>query len=248
MLERRQRLRKAGLRCAAFVCAIFLLLAGGALAKGIIKLTPYEPQKVAQRLSSETAAKGFAIGSPLYLRIFKETSELEIWRANASGTYALFKTYPICTFSGTLGPKLSEGDNQAPEGFYSLTAGSLNPKSRFHLAMNVGYPNAYDRAHGRTGDYIMVHGNCVSIGCFAMGDEPIEEIYTLVNLAFKHGQTAVPIHIFPFRLTPERLAAAQKDKWLEFWQELAPAYGLFEQTRQVPKVITEGKHYKVLPP
>ncbi|MBP7253483.1 MAG: murein L,D-transpeptidase [Alphaproteobacteria bacterium] len=211
-------------------------------------MTPYEPQKVAQRLAYEIEAKGFAISSPLYLRIFKETSELEIWRANSSGTYALFKTYPICTFSGTLGPKLLEGDNQAPEGFYSLTARSLNPKSRFHLAMNVGYPNAYDRAHGRTGDYIMVHGNCVSIGCFAMGDAPIEEIYTQVKLAFRHGQGSIPIHIFPFRLTVERLAAAQKDKWYSFWQELAPAYGLFEQTRQVPKVIVVVSNYKVLTP
>lgn len=248
MAKRYKGLLKTYLRGAALVLVTSLFLGGAALTKGIIKLTPYEPQKLEQRLTSETQAKGLAINSPIYLRIFKETSELELWRADTSGAHRLFRTYPICTYSGTLGPKLSEGDNQAPEGFYSLMTNSLNPKSRFHLAMNIGYPNAYDRAHGRTGSYIMVHGNCVSIGCFAMGDDQIEEIYTLVSLALKHGQKSIPIHIFPFRPTPSRIATARQDKWHSFWHELTPAYSLFEQTRQVPRVIVEGKHYKILPP
>lgn len=248
LVFKQHSLLKAILHCGVFVVAILILFGGTLLAKGYVKLTAYQPQTIERQLQQEMKAKSLRLGSPVYLRIFKEASELELWLESRHGTYALFKTYPICTYSGTLGPKLYEGDKQAPEGFYSLSARSLNPKSRFHLAMNVGYPNAYDRAHGRTGDFIMVHGNCVSIGCYAMGDAQIEEIYTLVERALSQGQEIVPIHIFPFRPTSDRLATAQQDKWYSFWQELMPAYSIFEQTRQVPMAIVEGKHYKILPP
>ncbi len=232
---------------AIFVCLILLIAGGVAAAKGIIKLSPYAKTDTERQLKAIMQGTGLTIGSQSYVRIFKETSELEFWVKNAQGIYALFKTYPICTFSGNLGPKLKEGDKQAPEGFYSITRKSLNPNSRYHLAMNIGYPNAYDRAHGRTGDYIMVHGNCVSIGCFAMGDKQIEEIYTLVSASLSQGQESVPIHIFPFRPTDARLTASQKDEWHRFWGELEPAYRLFEQTRQVPKTSITAGRYNILP-
>lgn len=243
-----RRSLKFGLGCLAVAAALLLLIGSVALAKGIFKFSAYEPKAIERRLAAEMQPRGLMPGRPLYLRIFKETSELEVWQADKANNYILFKSYPICAYSGKIGPKLAEGDKQAPEGFYHLAENSLNPRSRYHLAINVGYPNAYDRAHGRTGDFIMVHGNCVSIGCYAMGDAQIEEIYTLVELAFNHGQNSIPLHIFPFRLITERLAAAQKNKWYSFWQELAPAYNLFEQTRHVPMTIVEGMHYKVLPP
>lgn len=128
-----------------------------------------------------------------------------------------------------------------------MSQSQLNPNSRFHLALNLGYPNTFDRAHGRTGDFLMVHGNCVSIGCYAMGDAAIEEIYTLVAAALAHGQASVPVHIFPFRLTEAALAAQHQHRWHGFWQDLQPAHTLFEQTRQVPRVTVQQRRYVVLP-
>ena len=143
--------------------------------------------RVRDALTAELTALGAYWGAPLYLRIFKASDELEVW-VEAGARYQRLRTWPICTWSGGLGPKLRQGDGQAPEGFYEVAAPQLNPSSRFHLSFNLGYPNAFDRAHGRTGDYLMVHGNCVSIGCYAMGDAAIEEIYTLVAAA--HSWTA----------------------------------------------------------
>ncbi len=108
--------------------------------------------------------------APIYIRVFKEESELEVWKARPNGRYALIKTFPVCNWGGTIGPKQSRGDRMSPEGFYNVTPGALKPDSKYHLAFNIGYPNALDRALGRTGDFIMVHGNCVSVGCFAMSD------------------------------------------------------------------------------
>ncbi len=145
---------------------------------------------VTPELSKELADKGFKLGDPVFLRIVKSqtpTSErisggvLEIYLQGADGRYGLFKTKDICAASGRLGPKTKTGDNQSPEGFYYITAARFNPWSSYHLSLNLGYPNTYDRAHGYTGDYLMIHGNCVSVGCYAMTDAGIEEIYTLAR-------------------------------------------------------------------
>ncbi len=144
--------------------------------------------------------------APIYLRVFKEELELEVWKARKDGRFVLVKTYPICNWSGALGPKQSVGDRMAPEGFYSLGRGSMNPGSKYHLALNIGYPNALDKALGRTGDFIMVHGNCVSIGCFAMTDGLIEEIYAFAREAIDGGQERVPLHVFPFRMIETNIA------------------------------------------
>ncbi len=200
-------------------------------------------QRIQPLLEKELAARGLVFGAPLYLRIFKETRELELWMKQGS-TYVLFKTWPVSTWGpGTLGPKLKEGDGQAPEGCYTVAARQLNPNSNYHLAMNVGYPNELDRALGRTGSAIMIHGNCVSIGCFAMTDPVIEEIYTLADAALSHGQTAIKVHSFPFRPTAARLAAAAESPWLQLWTDLAAVHDAFEKTHLPPSVhIRDGRY------
>jgi murein L,D-transpeptidase YafK len=202
---------------------------------------------VAPRLAQGFSASGLRMGAPIYLRLFKEERELELWVARSKG-YQLFKTYPICSISGGLGPKIAEGDNQAPEGFYDVKAPSLNPTSLFHLSLNVGYPNAYDRAHGRTGGLIMIHGNCVSVGCYAMTDPGIDEIYTMVHAALTNGTPAIPVHIFPFRLTSFNLSRHSRDRWLAFWRELRPAYDAFEANHRPPQISVVGGHYAISTP
>jgi murein L,D-transpeptidase YafK len=188
------------------------------------------------------AAIGARVGDAIYLRLFKHERELELW-VRRGERYVLFRTYPICTFSGELGPKLRQGDGQAPEGFYSVGAGQLNPYSRFHLSFDLGYPNAYDRAHGRTGSMLMVHGSCVSIGCYAMGDAQIEQIYTLVAAALHGGQRRVPVHVFPFRFRQPPLPDWRRQRWGEFWSDLERGYEAFERTRVPPSVRVQDKRY-----
>jgi murein L,D-transpeptidase YafK len=174
---------------------------------------------------------------------------LEVWLAGKQvgkkRPYQLFKTYPICAFSGTLGPKLREGDGQAPEGIYQVRHKQMNPASQFHLSFNLGYPNAFDQAHGYTGSALMVHGNCVSIGCYAMTDAKIEEIYTLMQRAFDAGQAAIPVHAFPFRLSAQTLKAQHTHPAAAFWHELLPIYQAFQDQRVPPEVIVRGKHYQL---
>jgi murein L,D-transpeptidase YafK len=201
---------------------------------------------VAPRLAQGFSASGLRLGAPIYLRLFKEERVLELWVVGAAG-YRLYKSYPICAVSGGLGPKIAQGDNQAPEGFYEVKAPSLNPTSFFHLSLNVGYPNDYDKAHGRTGSLIMIHGNCVSVGCYAMTDPGIDEIYTMVHAALTAGTPAIPVHIFPFRLTSFNLSRHSKDRWLGFWQELRPAYDTFEANHRPPNIIVTHGHYAIDP-
>lgn len=198
--------------------------------------------RVQAALTAELNALGANWGAPLYLRIFKASDELEVW-VDTGKRYQRLRTWPICTWSGDLGPKLRQGDGQAPEGFYEVAAGQLNPASRFHLSFNLGYPNAYDRVHGRTGDYLMVHGNCVSVGCYAMGDAAIEEIYSLVAAALAHGQRAVPVHAFPFRMDGDWEAQHADSEWLPFWRQLLPAWQAFERSGQPPRMRVIDREY-----
>ena len=158
------------------------------------------------QLKKELAEKNLKYGAPIFIRIFKDPGVLEVWVEASDGVFSKFKSYEICTFSGELGPKLREGDNQSPEGFYFVNSGRLNPWSKFHLSFNLGYPNTYDLNHGRTGSALMVHGNCVSIGCYAMTDAYINEIYALGVAALKSGQPFFRVHSFPFQLEPETLS------------------------------------------
>lgn len=189
-------------------------------------------------------AKGMSLGDPIFLRIFKESNELEVWvKSSDSETFDLFKTYEICYFSGALGPKTKQGDGQSPEGFYFIDAQRLNPWSDFHLSLNMGYPNTYDRAKGYTGNYLMIHGGCVSIGCYAMTDTGIEEIYTLAHKALENGQGFFRVHSFPFRMTETKMAEYQKNKWYDFWQNLKTGYDWFEEKRVPPNVEVRAGTY-----
>jgi len=201
--------------------------------------------RVKPELQQALAKKNLQFGAPVFIRIFKKTKELEVWLRSTDQRYVLFKTYPICTFSGDLGPKLKVGDSQAPEGFYRVAAAQMNPYSNYHLSFDLGYPNAYDRAERRTGSALMVHGNCVSIGCYAMGDDGIEEIYALADAALRGGQTAFDVHVFPFRLTNEALESYKTHRWHAFWQELKTGYDAFEKMHIPPTVIVRDKHYVV---
>jgi murein L,D-transpeptidase YafK len=193
-------------------------------------------------LPDRLVESGFAAGDPVFIRIFKESSELELWMKDVSG-WRLFDTWPVCRWSGTLGPKLKEGDGQSPEGFYTVTKGALNPNSNYHLSFNLGFPNAYDRALGRTGSFLMVHGNCLSIGCYAMTDAGIDDIYGLVEAALDGGQREVPVHIFPFRMTDEAMGNHGNSEWADFWRNLKTGHDMFEETRTPPIAAACGKSY-----
>jgi murein L,D-transpeptidase YafK len=187
-------------------------------------------------------AQGLALGAPVFLRIFKLESELEIWMEK-DGRYQLFATYPICLWSGRLGPKLREGDRQSPEGFYAVTKEELNPNSRWHRSFSLGFPNAFDRAQGRTGSFIMVHGGCQSVGCFAMTNDVVDEIWRLVTTALDQGQAAFNVQVFPFRMTEKNLAARRGDKWSGFWADLKKGYDAFERTHLPPMVsVCDGRY------
>ncbi len=167
----------------------------------------------------------------------------EFVRTNINGTFELLDTWKIAFFSGELGPKMQVGDRQAPEGFYFVPPGMLRPTSSYHLAFNIGYPNAFDRANGRTGSLIMVHGNEVSIGCFAMTDPGIEEIYTLVSASLQAGQPYFRVHIFPFRMTDANFKAHRFSPHRAFWENLREGYDLFEKNRVPPEVSVRARRY-----
>lgn len=180
---------------------------------------------------------------PIFIRIFKKEAELEVWKQTPKGQFALLKTYEICAWSGELGPKFLEGDRQAPEGFYTVSPAQMNPNSSFHLAFNIGFPNAYDRAHERTGSFLMVHGACSSAGCYSMEDAQIEEIYALAREAFLGGQEKFQVHAFPFRMTPQNMALFREDQHMPFWRTLKVGYEHFELTGVAPKVDACNRTY-----
>ncbi|GAB1266633.1 L,D-transpeptidase family protein [Aurantivibrio infirmus] len=199
--------------------------------------------KVESRLQREMKEKGLEYGAPIFIRIFKDPGVLELWVESADGDFLHFKSYDICTFSGVLGPKRRQGDNQSPEGFYFVNAGRLNPWSQFHLSFNLGYPNQYDRHHNRTGSALMVHGSCVSVGCYAMTDDYIEEIYALAAAALQSGQAFFRVHAFPFKLEPEILSTYSAHPWHPFWLNLKEGYDYFKKYNRPPNVNVVNGQY-----
>jgi murein L,D-transpeptidase YafK len=189
--------------------------------------------------------KGMNLQSPIFVRIFKEESELEVWKQRDDSRYYLYKVYPICNWSGSLGPKLRSGDRQAPEGFYTVGRDQMRPDSKHYLAFNLGFPNDYDRSNRRTGHALMVHGKCSSAGCYAMTDALIEEIYALAREAYIGGQEAIHVHAFPFRMTDANMTRHVKHQWMPFWQTLKEGYDYFETTRQTPAVAVCSRKYVV---
>jgi murein L,D-transpeptidase YafK len=180
---------------------------------------------------------------PVFIRIFKQESELELWKQNRAGKFVLLKKYEMCRWSGELGPKKAEGDRQAPEGIYEVTLGRLNPNSKYFLSFDLGYPNKLERAKGYTGTALMVHGACSSSGCFAITDEQIAEVYALVREALRAGQPAVQVQSLPFRMTPENLANHYGNSNLSFWLDLNEASTRFDVLRRPPEFrFCEGRY------
>lgn len=214
---------------------------------GCVSGTLYVDGKAAQPipavLLTEMSRKSMSPSAPILVRIFKHESELEIWKQDSSGKYALLKIYPMCRWSGKLGPKKREGDRQAPEGFYHVSAGMLNPNSEYYLSFNLGYPNRLETALGYTGDALMVHGACTSAGCYALTDEGVSEIYAVSREALIGGQTAFQVQAFPFRMTPQNMADHRDDPHFTFWSDLKRGYDIFEVTRRQPKVSYCGGRY-----
>lgn len=195
-------------------------------------------------LDVRLARTGFTLGQPIFMRIFKLTFELEVWMKRGD-TYALFATYPICYFSGQLGPKIRSFDRQTPEGIYQVTAKQLNPASRWHRSFNLGFPNAYDRAQGRTGSYLMVHGGCSSVGCYAMTNPVADDLFRLATAAFAAGQSSFQVQALPFRMTTDAMASRTTHPNAPFWDELRTVSDGFEMTHRPPEVVVCDGHYRI---
>lgn len=184
------------------------------------------------------------LGKPVYIRIIKEEKKLELF-VRDQGNFQLIQTYPICNYSGGLGPKRFQGDFKSPEGFYQVTMGSLNPNSKFYRSFNLGYPNQFDKEHGFTGKHLMVHGDCVSEGCYAMTNRQIAEIYQFIEYALIGGQPQVEVGIFPFRMTEANMQRYSHSVHYDFWQQLKPGYDFFERTHQPPSVTVANGRYSL---
>lgn len=231
------------------VLATAMVLGAGALLAGCnsdgvsLASNAKANKPVPPKLVAEIQKKDMDLQSPILIRLFKQEAELEVWKQTRSGDFALLETYPICRWSGDLGPKIREGDRQAPEGFYSITPAQMNPQSAYYLSFNMGYPNAFDKALGRTGSQLMVHGDCSSRGCYAMTDEQISDIYALGRESFFGGQRAFQVQAYPFRMTPVNMAKHRNNPNMPFWKMIKVGYDHFEVTHREPKVDFCEKKY-----
>ncbi len=206
------------------------------------KIIEGKPRYKQLTLRERMKKAGVIKGDRVFIRIFKKERILELWMKSEEIYHKVY-TYPICAYSGKLGPKQREGDMQSPEGFYKVPYGNLNPNSHYHLSFNLGYPNEYDRSHGRTGSYLMVHGKCASVGCYAMTDSKIEEIYGMVEAALLNGQNEVPVHSFPFKMSKYNINKYKNSKWYSFWLNLKQGYDMFERNHIPPSVDVVDRRY-----
>ncbi len=188
-------------------------------------------------------ARGSSAEAPILLRAYKKEAEIEVWKRAGNGRFVFVKTYPICRWSGQLGPKTKSGDRQTPEGFYTVAKSQMNPNSHYYLSFDVGYPNAYDKAHGYTGSAVMVHGICSSMGCFAMTDTVAGELFAVAREAFAGGQAAFQFQSFPFRMSAANMARYRSDPNIAFWRQLKEGSDRFEATGQEPvATVTAGRY------
>lgn len=231
------------LRRVAAIALLGAALSGCVASDMALDDLPRDAPQIPGKLLTEMSKKGMNPESPVLVRIFKQESELEVWKTNGTGRYALLKTYPMCRWSGKLGPKMANGDRQAPEGFYHVSRGMLNPKSQYYVSFNLGYPNRLESALGYTGEALMVHGACSSSGCYALTDQGVGEIYAVVSKALSSGQDRFQVQAYPYRMTPENMAQHKDDGNLPFWLTLKEGYDAFELTRQQPKVSVCGRRY-----
>lgn len=218
----------------ALLFAMFLLPAVVFASVPTYPVTPLAP--VSKELKKQL------LGTPVYIQIFKEERTLELY-GKIGNEYRLLDSYRICNFSGGLGPKRRQGDFKSPEGFYSVGLSQLKPDSRFYRAINVGFPNEFDRQQGYEGKYLMIHGSCVSVGCYAMTDTYIEDIYNYVEAALRNGQARVGVSIYPFRMTDSNLQRHRNSVYASFWQQLQPGYREFVQHRVPPAISVTGGRY-----
>ncbi|RFC68004.1 MULTISPECIES: L,D-transpeptidase family protein [Mesorhizobium] len=228
---------------ASVLVATLLLAAACNDKSGISGMASRGQPHISAKTLAEMKKQDMPISSPVVARVFKEESKVEIWKQKSNGRYGLLSTYDICKYSGQLGPKFTEGDRQAPEGFYTVRPSQMNPNSQYHLSFDIGYPNAFDRALGRTGSNLMVHGACSSSGCYSMTDGQIEEIYAIARESFKGGQQEFQIQAYPFRMTPTNMARYRNDTNFAFWKNLKEGYDAFEITKVPPKVDVCEKRY-----
>lgn len=226
----------------ALSVALFTAALAGCVSN-VLEVENKASQPIPAKVAKEMSTKSMSSNGAVLVRIFKQESELEVWKRTASGRFALLKTYPICRWSGDLGPKKKVGDRRAPEGFYTINASQLNPKSKYYLSFDIGFPNRLDAALGYTGDSLMVHGACSSQGCYAMTDEAMSEIYPVVRDALKGGQPGFQVQAFPFRMTPKNMAAHRDHPDFAFWQNIKQGYDIFEVTHRQPKVSYCGGKY-----
>ncbi|MGL4489656.1 MAG: L,D-transpeptidase family protein [Rhizobiaceae bacterium] len=222
---------------------IGLLTLASCQGSSIDDLTPKAERELPAKMLTKIKAKGMSKNSAIMLRLFKDEHVVEVWKQKTNGRFDMIANYNICAWSGTLGPKFKEGDRQAPEGYYPIKPAQLNPSSKFHLALNTGYPNKFDQAHGRTGSHLMIHGACSSSGCYSITDDNVQEIFAFARDAFEGGQTEIMLEALPFRMTPEKMALYAKHKDHAFWQMLKEGYDYFELTKTPPKVDFCEKKY-----
>ncbi|HAD82265.1 TPA: hypothetical protein DCG35_07315 [Candidatus Edwardsbacteria bacterium] len=183
----------------------------------------------------------------IFLRIFKNEKQVEVWVGSGQNGYQLAEIYDICSSSGGLGPKRARGDRQVPEGFYHIS--HFNPASSFHLSLGLSYPNRSDRILKKGSDpggSIYIHGDCVTIGCIPITDDRIKELYVLAVEARAAGQARIPVHVFPARLDSLNFAALQREyagdgALIGFWENLKTGYDRFQSSGRVPKVTIDNK-------
>ena len=187
----------------------------------------------------------------VHIRSFKYEKQLEVWcRNKGENKYILVKTIAICASSGNLGPKRKEGDLQVPEGFYEVAW--FNPMSDYHLGLKINYPNKSDliKANGRPGGDIMIHGNCVTIGCIPLQNDPIEELYVLC-VESKNRKNTIGVSIYPCRLNKQNFESLNKQyandqEKIKFWAGLKSAYQFFEDNKYMPKItVAKNGDYTV---
>lgn len=231
--------------------AVMGLLLAGCTTEEVVDSVDVDLKKVSSKVNYELSGKivqkmqamSMAKTSPIMLRIFKEEGALEVWKANTANRFEKLREYKICAWSGKLGPKVKEGDRQAPEGYYPLAPGQLNPNSSYYLAINTGFPNQFDRANGRFGTNLMIHGACSSSGCYSMTDEQMQEIFALARDAFKGGQSTIQLQALPFRMTAENMARHRNSPHYDFWKNLKEGYDQFEITKRPPEFAICDRKY-----
>jgi murein L,D-transpeptidase YafK len=240
------------------ICVLmFVLFCNGAIAQNSFVNFQRTNPKVASVFQSkeDTLQKQFEAQhlswppKQLYLRSFKYDSQLEVWvRNNNKESYKLFKTYKVCALSGSLGPKRMEGDYQVPEGFYYIN--SFNPKSTYHLALGLNYPNLSDVLLSdslKPGGEIYIHGNCITVGCIPVKDNQIEELYLLASYAKDNGEDFIPVHIFPVRYNNSKsseflLKTTKEDQeYQHFSMRIKEVYDYFEQHKKLPLISVNKK-------